>query len=101
MSSIYSPENGSKRLAEDGAVFNTQMQQLMFVMGRHIEKIAQDHGQRMNAAWSAMQPMLAEIQQAASQGRLPDLARDYAADAAQRFALTLDVCASAPTTNRA
>ena len=78
-------------LPKTAATFNTQIQELMFVIGHHIEKIARDHGQRMNAAWSAMQPLMSGFQQASSEGTLLDQAREYADDASQRLLLTLDI----------
>ena len=55
MPPLYSPKNNAKRLAEDGNTFATLAQQLAFLSGRHWQKIAKEHSERMQKAWNDFQ----------------------------------------------
>jgi pimeloyl-ACP methyl ester carboxylesterase/tellurite resistance protein len=91
MPPLYSPENNSKRLAEDGTTTATQFQQLSFLGGHHLQKIAKEHSERLQKAWAEFQPLAAGLQKSAAEGKLAQEAAEYAQDAAQRAVLTLDV----------
>ncbi|MGO9428907.1 DUF3141 domain-containing protein, partial [Rhodoblastus sp.] len=91
MSPTFSPENEPRRLAEDAATVAEQMQDLGTVFSLHMQKFAQEHGERTRKAWLDMQPLFGGFSDAAKQGRILDDAKEYIRDASERTVLTLDV----------
>ncbi len=91
MTSTYRPEETLRRLGEDGATLAEQIHNLGLIAGMHMQKIAQGHGERLRRSWAELNPLLGRMNDAARSGELPQQARDYARDAAERAILTLDV----------
>ena len=91
MTSTYSLEAAPERATQDAAIAGHQYEQMMFALSRRLERAAHDHGKQLQKFWTdaaKVQRRFAEFQKA---GKLGDDAKAYAADAQQRYALTLDV----------
>jgi pimeloyl-ACP methyl ester carboxylesterase len=91
MTTTYSVQNAPRRAAEDGAMAGRQYEQLLFAFSRRAEHFARDHGRRLQQFWTDAGEAQRRFADAQKNGTLADDTRTYATDAAQRFALTLDV----------
>src|SRR5271157_1444764 len=91
MTSTYSPLTAPQRATEDGAMAAHQYEQLLFAFSRRAEHVARDHGERLQKFWTDAAEAQCRFAESQKEGRLADDATTYATDAAQRFALTLDV----------
>src|SRR5271157_2966674 len=91
MTSTYSVANAPQLAAEDGAALGRQFEQMLFAFSRRAERAARDHGERIQAFWTEVAEAQCRFAESQKEGRLADDAKAYATDAAQRFALALDV----------
>jgi pimeloyl-ACP methyl ester carboxylesterase len=91
MTAPYSPESALLRLTQDGAIFAAQWRDLGVIAAKHMQKIANDHGERLLRSAADLKPVLALVQDSARKGELAQSAQEYARDAMERAVLTLDV----------
>ena len=90
MTPLFSLQNAPKRLVEDQKVAATALQNVMTGYARRMEKMASDHGRRLEQFWADAEAIRSELHKAQEAGDLHQAAYDYAVDAARRAILTLD-----------
>jgi pimeloyl-ACP methyl ester carboxylesterase len=91
MTSTYSLENIPRRMAEDGARDASRYENLLFAFSRRAERLAREHGKRVQQLWADAADAQRRIAASAKDGRLANDAQAYATDATQRGVLMLDI----------
>ncbi len=91
MTSTYSLANLPRRVKEDGERDASRYEKLVLAFSRRAERLAQEHGKRLQQFWADAADACGRMAAAAKEGRLADDAKAYATDAAQRGALMLDI----------
>jgi hypothetical protein len=91
MSQTYSLVNASDRAAKAGVTAAHQYEQILFALSRRAEHAARENGRRMRELWTEVTEVWRGFAASQTTGQLTDAAQAYAADAAQRSALTLDI----------
>ncbi len=86
----FNLETLPKRLVEDQEIAAAALQRAMTGYARRLEKLANEHGGRLRAHWSAAQAVQQGFAAAAREGGLLGPAQHYGVDAWQRLVLTLD-----------
>ncbi|ARN81686.1 DUF3141 domain-containing protein [Methylocystis bryophila] len=89
MEPSFSPVDAAARFAEQQGELGLQSRRVMLALGRHLEKIAREHGERTHALWAKTSESTRQFADN-ERHKLFDDAVDYAVDAAQRGVLTLD-----------
>ncbi len=87
MTSTYSLKNKPRLMAEDGARDVDRHKNLLLAFSRRAERIAQEHGKRLQQFWADAADAYGRMAATAKDGRLATDANAYATDAAQRGAL--------------
>lgn len=91
MQSHYSPANLPSRLAQEQAEHAAQIRRLVNCGATHAQKIFENHAERMIALWRSGLQSQQGLVQSLQDGKLFADSTQYAIDAAQRGALTVDV----------
>jgi len=91
VTSTYSLKNKPRLMAEDGARDVDRHKNLLLAFSRRAERIAQEHGKRLQQFWADAADAYGRMAATAKDGRLATDANAYATDAAQRGALMLDI----------
>jgi hypothetical protein len=100
MTSTYSLKNKPRLMAEDGARDVDRHKNLLLAFSRRAERIAQEHGKRLQQFWADAADAYGRMAATAKDGRLATDANAYATDAAQRGALMLDILRERPSGTR-
>ena len=91
MAPYFSYANAANRTVKDGAAAAAQTQHVMFALGRRMDRMARDHGERLKTLMAEGAEINKRLFEPADKTAVAQWARDYVADAAQRATLTLDV----------
>ena len=91
MASYYSQANAPKRAIDDAAAIAAQSQHVAFALGRRMERMARDHGERLKSLMASAADISQRFADASEKRTLRDSGQEYVVDAAQRATLTLDV----------
>ena len=91
MPSSYSPETAAMRACAAAGVNAAGMQRVATSWRRHFERMARDHGERLQKAFAEAQRIQGAAMEANTKNTLAHCAAEYARDATQRMTLTLDV----------
>ncbi len=91
MTSTYSLANMPRLMGEDGARDTNRYENLVLALSRRAERIAQEHGGRLQQFWADAADAYGRMAASAKDRRIADHAKAYATDAAQRGVLMLDI----------